>query len=161
LLRELSLLSIVGVVFFAVGAYLPAKPLSDLIGISTGSLIFPGGAGREVRLVFSIPEARIMQGEYREALELFQAMITMDPNRLEVYIRIMKLAAVKMNQPEIVQETFRTGLKNLKDLRDRKTLAALYEELMSHCRDHLRDQPSPSTSRFQSLSSPGSSKNTR
>jgi len=81
--------------------------------------------------MFSIPESRIMDGQFDEALVLYKEMIPRDSQRLEVYLRIMKLAIEKMKQPEIARDAFQAGLRNLKDLKDRKILASVYKELMN------------------------------
>lgn len=76
-----------------------------------------------------------MQGRYEEALDLFSEMIPRDPERLEVYLRIMNLAVKKMKQPEIAKDTFHTGITNLKDLKKRKILADEYKWLMTLSKD--------------------------
>ncbi len=50
-----------------------------------------------------------MERRYEEALDLLQIMICRDPQRLEVYMRIMNLAVYKMKQPEIAKDAFSTG----------------------------------------------------
>ncbi len=76
-----------------------------------------------------------MAGRYEEALDLLTEMIPRDPQRLEVYMRIMNLAVYKMKQPKIAKDTFHTGIKNLKNLRRRKILAAEYRRLMTLFKD--------------------------
>ena len=78
-----------------------------------------------------------MQGKYEEALDLLRELIPRDPQRLEVYLRIMNLAVSKMKQPEIAKDTFHTGITNLKDLKKRKILADEYRWLMTLCKDTL------------------------
>ncbi len=112
-----------------------AEPLSLLISNPVGSIFNPQSVSREIHLNFSIPEARIMQGRYEEALDLLQIMICRDPQRLEIYMRIMNLAVNKMKQQEIAKDTFHTGIKNLKDLKKRKILADEYRRLMTLYKD--------------------------
>ena len=116
-------------------AFLLTEPLSLLISNPVRSLFNPGSMNREIHLNFSIPEARIMQGRFEEALVLLKELIPRDPQRLEVYMRIMNLAVSKMKQPEIARTAFQEGLKNMKDLRKRKILAAEYSRLMTLYRD--------------------------
>ncbi|MCK5115828.1 MAG: hypothetical protein KAR44_04460 [Candidatus Aegiribacteria sp.] len=112
-------------------AFLLWEPLALLVSNPVRSIFNPQSHSREIRLNFSIPEARIMQGKYEEALDLMQIMICRDPQRLEIYLRIMNLAVNRMEQPEIAKDTFHTGIKNLKDLRKRKILADEYRRLMT------------------------------
>lgn len=123
--------SIPGVFLLIPAGILIGKPLAALLTSSASSILFPGSAGGEVSLIFSIPESRIMDGQFDEALVLYKEMIPRDPQRLEVYLRIMKLAIEKMKQPEIARDAFQTGLRNLKDLKDRKALASVYKELIN------------------------------
>lgn len=131
LMIPISARSVPGVFLLIPVGILIGKPLAALLTSSASSILFPGSAGSEVNLMFSIPESRIMDGQFDEALVLYKEMIPRDPQRLEVYLRIMKLAIDKMKQPEIARDAFRAGLRNLKNLKDRKTLASVYKELMN------------------------------
>ncbi|MEN8207963.1 MAG: hypothetical protein ABFR50_01810 [Candidatus Fermentibacteria bacterium] len=75
-----------------------------------------------------------------EALDLLKELIPRDPERLEVYIRIMNLAVNKMKQPETAKEAFKTGLQNMKDLRKRKILAGEYKRLMTLFKETHADE---------------------
>lgn len=106
------------------------ESLSMLIANPLGSVFFPKSGNPEINLMFSMPEARIMEGRYEEALDLLKIMIPRDPCRLEVYMRIMNLALNHMKQPETARDAFHIGMKNLKDLRKRKILAHEYRRFM-------------------------------
>ena len=131
----LSIKSLLAPFFLVPPAYILAEPLSLLVSRHVGSLFNPKPMSREIRLSFSIPESRIMEGKYEEALDLLEIMICRDPKRLEIYLRIMNLAVYKMKQPEIARGAFQTGLKKMKDLRKRKILADEYRRLMTIYRD--------------------------
>jgi hypothetical protein len=106
------------------------EPLSALITEPLGSIFNPRSSNQEINLMFSMPEARIMEGRYEEALDLLKKMIPKDIQRLEVYMRIMNLAVNRLQQPDIARDTFHIGMKNLKNLRKRKVLAHEYGRLM-------------------------------
>ena len=131
--------------FFAVFLLVPpgvlmAEPVSMLVSNPVRSVFNPQSVSREIPLNFSIPEARIMEGKFEDALDLLKEMIPRDPKRLEVYLRIMNLAANKMKQPEIAKDAFGEGLKNMKDLSNRKILADEYRRLMNRCKDTHADE---------------------
>ncbi|MCK5785880.1 MAG: hypothetical protein KAH54_04885 [Candidatus Sabulitectum sp.] len=140
MMTPVSLASIFGILPMVLGGFLLAKPLVTLLGNSAGSVIFPQSTGGEVHHMFSITETRIMQQKYDEALKLLKDMIREDPDRLEVYQRIMKLAVVKMKQPEIAKDAFHAGLENVTDLHERKVLAEDFKELMGESRDKEQSQ---------------------
>jgi len=127
--------SVWGLIPLTIPAFLLAEPLSLLVSNPFRSIFNPQSISREIHLNFSIPEARIMQGKYEEAFDLLSEMVPRDPQRLEVYLRIMNLAVKKMKQPEIAKDTFHTGITNLKDLKKRKILADEYRWLMSLAKD--------------------------
>ncbi|MCD4702152.1 MAG: hypothetical protein K8S24_09890 [Candidatus Aegiribacteria sp.] len=116
-------------------AFILVEPLSLLVSNPVGSIFNPKSVSWEINLGFSMVEARIMDGMYEEALDLLKKMIPRDPERLDIYMRIMSLAVNDMKQPEIAKDAFHTGIKNLKNLRKRKILAFEYRELMALCRD--------------------------
>ncbi len=130
LLIPVSTKSVPAIFVLAIGGILIGKPLAALLTSSASSILFPASAGRAVNLMFSIAESRIMEREYDEALSLLNEMIPQDPERLEIYLRIMNLAMEKMNQPEKARDAFQAGLENLKDTGDRKTLVREYKRHM-------------------------------
>jgi hypothetical protein len=122
--------SIFGIFFFVLGSLLLIRPLTELLTGASGSLYFPQKTSREANLMFSIVDTEIMHQEYDEALRQLKEMISEDPDRLEIYIRIMKLAVNKMKQPEIAKDAFHEGLQNLTIQRNRRILVNTYKELM-------------------------------
>ena len=114
----------------ALSACFLGEPLSALVADPLGSIFFPKSSNTEINLMFSMPEARIMEGRYEEALELLKKMIPKDTQRLEIYMRIMNLAVNRLQQPETARDAFHIGMKNLKNLRKRKVLAHEYRRLM-------------------------------
>ncbi|MCD4774832.1 MAG: tetratricopeptide repeat protein [Candidatus Aegiribacteria sp.] len=122
----------------ALSACFMGEPLSMLITNPLGAIFFPKSSNPEINLMFSMPEARIMEGRYEEALDLLKEMIPRDPQRLEVYMRIMNLAVNRMKQPETARDVFHIGMKNIKNLRNRKILAHEYRRLMLLFRESTR-----------------------
>ncbi|MCD6587511.1 MAG: tetratricopeptide repeat protein [Candidatus Fermentibacteraceae bacterium] len=122
--------AVLGILSLLVGTLLLAPPLLSVITGSAGSIFFPRKGRQQVNLMFSIPESRIMEGKYNEALKLLQDMIPRDPKRLEIYIRIMDLAINKMHQPETAMEALQKGLKKITSRNDKKALKEHYSRLI-------------------------------
>ena len=131
LFSSISLFSIFGLFLFLIGAFLIIKPLFNLIFSPVDSLIFSFSPSKEIPLNFSIPEAKIMQGNFDEALKLYKEMIPADPKRVEVYIRIINLCALEMANPEEAFKAFQTGLRNISDPKDRQKLSTKYQRAKS------------------------------
>ncbi|MCK4672168.1 MAG: hypothetical protein KAT47_06435 [Candidatus Aegiribacteria sp.] len=123
--------SIFAVFPLIIPAFIMVGPLSIIFSSPAGSIFNPGRRRKEPALMFSLPEARIMHGEYHEALEMLSDMIPRAPLRLEVYLRIIDLALRHLNEPEVARNAFHLGLKNLKNLEKRKYLAEEYRRLTS------------------------------
>lgn len=130
MMTPVTLVSIPGLIFLLFGSLLLIRPLTELLTLTSGSVIFPRKMSKKAGLMFSIAETKIMQKEYDQALRQLKEMIKEDPDTLEIYTRIMKLAVNKMKQPEIAKDAFHTGLQNLTSQRNRRILANTYKELM-------------------------------
>ncbi len=130
LMTPVTFVSIPGLIFLLFGSLFLIRPITELLTLTSGSVIFPRKMNSKAGLMFSIAETKIMQKEYDEALRQLKEMIQEDPDRLEIYTRIMKLAVNRMKQPEIAKDAFHTGLQNLTTQRDRTVLADTYKELM-------------------------------
>lgn len=72
-----------------------------------------------------------MHRNYDEALKLYKEMIPVDPKRVEVYIRIINLAALHMEQPDEALKAFQTGLRYISDPKDKQKLSTKYQRAMS------------------------------
>lgn len=123
--------SIFAIFPLVIPGFIMAGPLSEIFSSPAGGIFNPGRRSKEPALMFSLPEARIMHGEYNEALEMLFEMIPRAPLRLEVYLRIVDLALRHLNEPEVARNAFQLGLKNLKNPEKRKYLAEEYKRLMS------------------------------
>lgn len=121
--------SIFAVFPLIVPAFILVGPLSTIVSSPVGGIFNPGKRSKESSLLFSFPEARIMHGEYPEALELFYDMILMAPSNLEIYLRIIDLSLRHLNDPDVARSAFHLGLKNMKSLEKRKYLAEEYRRL--------------------------------
>lgn len=131
MLQPLSLLWVVGFLLILFSCLLLMRPLFAFMPESLGSFYFPTKQGNEVNLMFSIVDTKIMHQEYDEALKQLKKMIPEDPERLEIYMRIMKLAVNHMKQPGLAKDALHVGLQNLTNLRKRKKLAYTYKELIN------------------------------
>ncbi len=126
---SMSAISLLAVFPLIPPAYLLAEPLSRLVSNPFGSIFNPKPKNRQISLMFSIPEAQIMEGRYKEALDSLWKLKARDPKRLEVYIRIMNIAVNRMREIDVARNAFKEGLRNLKDLEDKKILAFEYRRL--------------------------------
>jgi hypothetical protein len=130
LMTPVAVISILGLILLVFASLLLIRPLTEILTLTSGSAIFPRRLNRKATLMFSIADTKIMHKEYDEALRQLKEMIPEDPDTLEIYTRIMKLAVNKMKQPEIAKDAFHEGLQNLTTQRDRTVLADTYKELM-------------------------------
>jgi len=129
LLIPLRVVSIISPMLMVIVGILLSHPLAELVAQPAGSLYNPVGKNEKVRHLFSIAEGRIIDGRYREALELYREMLLKDPYRLEIYLRIIKLAFTHMKDTVVARETLSHGMKNLKKLEERKILSEEYRRL--------------------------------
>ncbi len=121
--------SILGAVLLVPPGVLLARPVNDLLFSRTGDLLFPMSENGREELQLSIPEALIMQRKYDEAMELYREIQKKHPNRIEIYIAMLKLTHGKLDNREMAADIFSLGMGNLKDLRDRERLADCHRDL--------------------------------
>ncbi len=132
LIRLHCSLSMLGILPVLIGILLLISPALSYVTKPVISIFYPKNGKQEVNLMFSIPESRIMEGKHDEALALLKKMIPKDPQRLEVYTRIMDLAVRKMNQPGVAWEAFRMGLSGISNRRDLMALTDHYKLLIDY-----------------------------
>ena len=70
-----------------------------------------------------------MDGRYDEALRLYREMLEVDPQRLEVYLRMIELAFRHMKEPDAARDAFSEGMKTICRLREREILSQEYSRL--------------------------------
>lgn len=125
------LVSILGALPLVTAAILLGEPVSMLISGPADSVYFPSGRNRLPRLGFSLPEARVMDGEYEEAWREYTRIMNENQERVEVYLRMVGLAIEHMKRPDRAHEVLALGMKNLKQLEERKKLSCEYRRLMA------------------------------
>lgn len=132
--NQITLFSIFGLFLFLIGAFILLQPLFNLFISPISSIIFSSAPAKEKNLNFSIAESRIMEENFEEALRLYKEMVQIDPKRVEIYIRIINLTALKMKEPDAAYEAFHIGLRNIVEPKDREELSTKYQRTMSSYR---------------------------
>lgn len=131
-----SITSFFALVPFTIVGALLTGPLTSLFCQPAGSLFNPRPGRREPHLALSLPESRIMDGKYDEALKQYREMLEVDPQRLEIWIRILELAFKHMKQPEAAHEVFSRGMKVISRLPDRELLCKEYQRFRAQYREN-------------------------
>lgn len=137
----MSRMSYAGPLLLTIPAFLLAGPLIAMLTSSSGSVFFPMKKSRgKPPPMFSIPAARIREGDFGEALEIYRDMILKNPRNLELYRQTLELLLLRMQDPDMARKIFHDGLKNLKDQNKKKTLAQEYRRFLDIYRDDAGDR---------------------
>lgn len=122
--------------FLSVGLLIPpafilAEPLSELLAHPLGSIYNPGKRRTGPALMFSQPDACIMRGRYDRAMELYRAMIPVDPRDVRIYQGMIDLALRHLHDHELAGEVFHQGMTAMESTEARRLLADEYRRLLA------------------------------
>lgn len=124
-----------GVAFLILGAIVLAGPLAELAANLTmkgvSSLLFPDRYFTRPQPNYSIPEARVKAGCYREAMALYEKLAAEHPNEVRVYVEMMDLASVHLHDSARAAAIFQRGLAAVKELEAHGALLHAGEAILS------------------------------
>ncbi|MCF7853593.1 MAG: tetratricopeptide repeat protein [Candidatus Pacebacteria bacterium] len=99
--------------FLILAAIAMAPPVLELIAnMLTLSLFLPDEHGKP-RPRYSIPESRVKQGKYEEAIELYEEIADHFPDEARPYIDMIDIATNKLHDSERAKRLFQNGLDSL------------------------------------------------
>lgn len=108
------------------GAILLAPPLARLFAESTGGLFYPDQSFDRPQPMYSIPQARRVQGQYEEALAGFEQIAQEHPDRVEPYVAMIEIAIVNLHDGGRAEAFYQRGLAALQREEDKESLARVY-----------------------------------
>ncbi len=101
---------IAGLGMIGVLGVLWAGPLATAVGGATGGLWLPSDDNFEVRPQYSIAEARLREGQYEEAIEVYRKYMELYPNEVTPHLRIADLQLVPFNNPDAAMEELKQAI---------------------------------------------------
>ena len=123
-----GLVALFAVFYLVIPAFIMAGPIASMVTGPVGGVFHPGRRTGG-SMMYSIPEARIAHGRFDEAMDLYREMAIKSPNTTEIYLRMIRLAADLMEDMDLAHDVLSMGLRNLRDQKERETLAAEYRRL--------------------------------
>lgn len=118
---------LLGVGLIVLSAVLLAYPLAQLLAEPTGGFFYPGGYRRRRRAPsYGLADAKRSKGEYKEAMDLYNALSNQYPYELKPYVEMVGIAIAHLQDNKLAEEIYLRGMKYLKSRKDRETLAKIY-----------------------------------
>lgn len=85
-------------------------PFAGWFGEKFGGMLWTSGDGSEVHPEYSIPEARVKQGRYQEAIEGFREYIVKYPLEIAPHLRIADIHLFHLNDPQTAMVELQTAI---------------------------------------------------
>lgn len=108
-----------------------AGPFARLFSKPSGSIFHPDKRRNKPAPMYSIPEARIKQEKYEEAIDLYEEIIRENPSDTNAYIGMIKVSADDLGDLERARQLFRRGLSAMKYQGDRDHLSRVYKTVIT------------------------------
>ena len=118
---------LLGVGLIVLSAVIPAYPVARLIAEPIGGLFYGGSYRRRSRPAYGLADAKRSKGQYKEAMELYNALANQYPHELKPYVEMVGIAIVHLHDSKLAEEIYLRGMKCLKQKKDRETLAKVYK----------------------------------
>lgn len=130
-LRWLGWLSIFGFLMILPIAFLVARPLAQLISLSSGSLFFPNQHFDKPQPVYGIPQSRRKEGRYEEALEGFRKIVDEHEEESAAWIQMIDIAITDLHDAGRAKQLYDEGMVRLRKEGNRNHLKTMYEAISS------------------------------
>lgn len=113
------------------GAMILARPLARLLAEPFGNLFWSDEKYDRPQPLYSVPQAKRMQGLYAEALAGFEKITRDYPDEVRAYIAMVDIAIVDLRDEKMAAAICRNGLAKLEKDEDKQTLARMYNAIRS------------------------------
>lgn len=153
-----AMLNAIGAVLLAVAfAILAGIVLAPIIGDIIGSgfieaFLFPHRRP-EPQPKYGIPESRVSQGKYEEAIALYRDITEEFPDHVKPYRDMIDICLHRLNDPQRAEEIYRQGMERLRTDDARTRLRHSYDTLRN---DPAHTPPSPVQPRIPDSNTPAS-----
>ena len=127
--RMLMDLNILGLAVSLVGSIVVSLNITSMLSEPWGSLYAGGQRSKRPRAMYSIPEARRINGHYEEAITEYQKIADTYPDQLRAYVAMIEIAVVYLSDEERATAFFREGVANLKRAEDKEALAKMFSAM--------------------------------
>ena len=123
-------LAFYGAACIIIGACIVAKPVAELFARPLMSLYYPTESAPPGPN-YSIPQARVQQGRYEEALQEYLAIVQQYPNEVLAYTAMIEIAFKHLHNSDRANSIYCQGMAALKDRNKQATLHRLYTAFRS------------------------------
>jgi tetratricopeptide (TPR) repeat protein len=136
--RMLLNINILGLAIALAGSIVVSLNITSILSEPWGSLYGSGQRSKRPRAMYSIPEARRINGHYEEAIKEYQKIADTYPDQLRAYVAMIEISVVYLSDEERAMAFFREGAANLKRAEDKEALAKMFSAIRTRF-----DEPKP------------------
>ena len=104
-----------------------ARFLVAVLTLKAGSPVFPGGNG-PVSPRYSMAEAKLLRGEYREAFEKYRAITGEFSQEVTAWCKMIEICLDHFHDTRLAQETLDTALRLVTSEKKRELLQRTFDE---------------------------------
>ena len=117
-----------GVLLLIAAAAMVARPLTALLTGGAGGILFPGHRHRKPPPAYSTAQARRIQGNYREALRLYDAIAREYPQEITAWRSMVEIALENCEDAALARTFLERGLAVLQSDGHRRILQETFDE---------------------------------
>jgi len=105
-------------------------PAARRIAEPWGGIFFPAERFKQTKPMYSIPESRIANGMYEEAMAEYEKIILEYPSEMKPYLDMMTVAMDYLRDPDWANTIYQRGMQTLEDKRIKEQLTQAYHALL-------------------------------
>lgn len=118
------------ILFLIAAAAIAARPIVYVLTGRTGTLLFPDHRSGKPPPAYSTAEACRIKGDFVQALQLYEEIVTSHPKELRAYVAIIEIALENVNDAALAKKTLDRGLAAISTENGRRYLQETYDEGM-------------------------------
>ena len=124
-----SFVSLIGIVFYLVGAVILAPWIGHILAGPIESLFMPPDRFARPVPIYSRPRARRKEGHFEEAMAELNRLTEEYPDEVDAYVEMIDIAISDLHDPARAQQIHAHGLARLRKPQDRAVLDRMYNAL--------------------------------
>ena len=121
-----------GFFFILLSVCVLAFGIAGVLSAPFSDLIFPVTRSKRVPPAYSVPQARVKEGRYEEAIALYEDITEDYPNEVKSYIEMISICFDRLKDPDRAERIYRKGRGGLKEESDLNYLENMYQALKNN-----------------------------
>ena len=119
---------VIAIMFLIASAAIVARPVVYFLTRGAGSLFFPNNTSQNKPPLYSMAQAKRIQGNYNDAFQLYNEIVKVHPQELSAWRAMVEISLDNLKDVKLAQKVLEKGLHAIPTVNGRDLLQRTFDE---------------------------------